>query len=174
MIRKIMGVLTIMTFSLGLETVPAISINIVHTPENTVFVFDFDGVVLTTSLGLKHFKKVKAGTEEIIIMLKSLGYRIDGATNNKKKNVRYFVKKFSVFKYFTKIKCIESKRDRKKPDDEYYKDYMNRFADKTKKYYIFIDDVLDNVVAARRNGFIGIHFKSPSQLYAILQNMYIF
>jgi FMN phosphatase YigB (HAD superfamily) len=170
MFRKIVFVLS-MVMPLGLQPVVDCQIQIVYTPENTVFVFDFDRVILTMSLGIKYFKRVKTGTQEIIILLKNLGYRIDGGTNNKLKNVKYFQKKFAVFKLFTNIKCIESKKALKKPYDAYFQDYMKRFGDKTKKYYIFVDDMLENVFAARRNGFIGIHFKNAEQLYDDLVEM---
>ena|SRR6185436_14876250 len=173
MLRKIMLAVCI-TLPLGLQTIHGSIEKVVYTPENTIFVFDFDRVVLTMSLGIKYFKRVKHGTADIIIALKNLGYRIDGGTNNKIKNVKYFQKKFAIFKLFTNIKCIESKYALKKPYDAYFKDYMRRFADKMKKYYIFVDDKLENVLAARRNGFIGIHFINADQLYAELQEMGIF
>lgn len=138
-------------------------------PKNTVIVWDLDGPLLTW--GIKLFKKTKSVSKDIIMILRDLGYRIDLGTNNKRKQVRAYQKKFvALFKVFTNIKCIESKHDPKKPSDEYFKDYMKRFGtDKTKKFYIFIDDKIENVQAAIRNGFIGIHFKNPEQLFYELQ-----
>lgn len=141
--------------------------------DNTVIVFDLDGVVLSRPwVPFKRAKKVIHSVEDIILMLKSVGYRLDVGTNNSRGKVDYYAQKFAIFNCFTNIKCIETHFDAKKPKAAYFQDYFRRFGtDKRKKHYIFIDDKKKNVQAARRNGFIAIHFKNAEQLYEQLQEM---
>lgn len=144
-----------------------------YRPDNTVFVFDFDQVILSKGL-TKRRKTIDLQTVAIMKALKTKGYRLDGGTNNSQANVRYYQKKFRpVFiDLITKTKAIGS-GDKKKPHDSFFQAYLQEYAPKNKKHFIFIDDKKKNCEAAEKNGFKSIHFKSPSQLYVELKKMNI-
>ncbi|HEV2601142.1 MAG TPA: HAD hydrolase-like protein [Candidatus Babeliales bacterium] len=144
-----------------------------YTPENTMFAFDLDGVILTW--GLQIFKKPIPGTIAIINKLHQKGYELSIATNNKHSDVRHYQKKFpKIFNLFKKIK--HSFSGHKKPSLEFFQDYLNRYKTRSKRYIIFIDDRATNITAARKfadQGFVAIHFKNPEQLERALIEMKI-
>lgn len=51
----------------------------------------------------------------------------------------------------------------KKPDPQIYKILSSRFR-LTPEKTIFIDDKLENILAAQREGWVGIHYTSPATL----------
>jgi FMN phosphatase YigB (HAD superfamily) len=76
---------------------------------------------------------------------------------------------------FTKSNLLNKKSDGSfymKPNSEYYehlKLYVNNHYPERFKYFVMIDDKLENVEAAQKMGMAAILFKNPEQLRADLQ-----
>ncbi len=58
-----------------------------------------------------------------------------------------------------------------KPQTDYFTHIQKQFNTNQKSTLVFVDDKLENVIAAKKTGFIAIHFVNPQQLKTDLQSI---
>lgn len=94
-------------------------------------------------------------TEQLIEELKGAGYRLFVLSNMSKEFIA-FLRQVPVYRHFEGevISCEEGVC---KPEKEIYQLLLSRY-NLTPEETIFIDDRLENVEAAKREGIIGFHF----------------
>ena len=118
-------------------------------------------------LGYEH-----TGTVELLKKLhQSPNYSIYALTNWSGETFPVAQKKFPFLSWFEGI-IVSGDEKLKKPDPEIYKLLLKRYnLDATD--CVFIDDRVDNVEAAVKVGFTGIHFFNHTQLQKELLNLNI-
>ncbi len=108
-------------------------------------------------------------TEEILNQLKkSNAYRLIALTNWSAETFPIALKRFSFLKQFEGI-IVSGTEKTRKPFPEIYQTLIERYH-LTPENCIFIDDNLENVIAAEKLNINGIHFKSAEQLKKELIN----
>lgn len=125
-------------------------------------------------------QKVNTQVEKIILELKQNGYTMRIASNISTRVYKKLKQQFerngtNVFRHFDidqfgfEGKTIDySVSTIQKPELEYFQQYIDSYNAEGKKLIIFIDDKLENITAAIKLGFIGIHFLNSDQLKADL------
>jgi len=114
--------------------------------------------------------------EQLVHELKQKGYRLRIASNIGKQIFIQLKKQLALigntlFDQFDKDeqgmegKTIDySQSMAEKPSAEYYTEYLDQNDPDRKKLIIFVDDKLVNILAATKQGFLGIHFENAEQL----------
>ena len=103
--------------------------------------------------------------------LKAKGYNLYALTNWSAETFIYAEDNFSWLKEFIDI-VVSGREGLIKPEPDIFNLLLKRNR-LVANECVFIDDTLPNIIAARELGMIGIHFKSPQQLYTDLQQLQI-
>ena len=122
-------------------------------------------------------KKVFSDTQKIIQRLHKQGYKLFYASNMSQDEVELHRTRaetettFSCFMDGMNIDDSPGKIAYKKPDPRYFQELKKRMEQicGSNVNFIFIDDRLENVKAAREYGFIAIHCKHPENLWKQLR-----
>jgi 2-haloacid dehalogenase len=109
------------------------------------------------------------GSIEILKKLDSNGYQLYGLTNWSAETFPYVYYTYNFFHIFKDI-VVSGRENTIKPEPQIYQLCLKRNKLNPAES-IFIDDNLDNVVAAENLGINGIHFVNPEQLYTALANL---
>lgn len=96
-----------------------------------------------------------SGMVEVLAELKEKGYKIYLLSNATKSHGKYW-QRMKASEYFDGI-LVSAHEKLIKPDERIYQRLLERFELKAKES-LFIDDLPENVKAARKLGFKGIHF----------------
>ena len=110
-------------------------------------------------------------TINIMHELKAKGYNLYALTNWSAETFIYAEDNFSWLKEFIDI-VVSGREGLIKPEPDIFNLLLKRNR-LVANECVFIDDTLPNIIAARELGMIGIHFKSPQQLYTDLQQLQI-
>ncbi|HEV2601141.1 MAG TPA: hypothetical protein VGT41_02485 [Candidatus Babeliales bacterium] len=107
-------------------------------------------------------------TVKIVEKLLDKGFTLREATNMGPDEFAEHKKKYPFFQKFKPGKAVSYKFRPiiKKPNPQYFAELTTLAPDTEHK--IFVDDKIENVKAARKAGFIGIHFTTAEQLEADL------
>lgn len=105
------------------------------------------------------------GMLESVAELKQQGYRVALLSNTTKAR-SYFFRDHGYYKLFDPV-ILSWEVNLKKPDPEIYK-LMLQKLNLAANECVFIDNLSENVQAARKLGMTGIHFKTPQQFRADL------
>lgn len=111
----------------------------------------------------------------ILKELKAKGYTLHIISNIGPRRYPMLCSRFpELMSQFEQAKIIKgyTKELIKKPNPQFFKDYLHDFNPKNKTV-IFIDDNKRNIKAAQSLGFIGICFENPQQLRTQLASMQI-
>ena len=111
------------------------------------------------------------GTVDLLRELKQAGYRLFGLTNWAAETFPFAYYSFEIFRVFENI-VVSGREGVIKPEPAIYHLCLQRNQIEARDS-IFIDDNLDNVVAARSLGFHAIQFENPKQLRAVLAELSI-
>lgn len=106
---------------------------------------------------------------EILRELKQAGYPLYALSNWSAETYPKVRPKYAFFDWFDDI-LLSGQVKLIKPDERIYKLFLERIGRRADEC-LFIDDSEGNVVVARRLGFKTIHFESPKQLRADLEQM---
>jgi FMN phosphatase YigB (HAD superfamily) len=99
----------------------------------------------------------------------SKGYRLGLLSNTDPIHVEKLESTYDFFDYFPKtVRTYSCSIGASKPDPLIFREALRACKVRAEET-IYIDDILGFVEAARRLGFTGIHFQSPAQLYADLE-----
>lgn len=113
-------------------------------------------------------KTLIPGTAEIIQELHDKHYTLLYATNMSEQEFALHRKTFPILQLFVDGVAVayHAKKSEliRKPNPLYYTMLLNKIDSAHQEFAIFIDDKIENVIAARKAGMIGIHFKNPEQL----------
>lgn len=108
------------------------------------------------------------GMLELISELNALHYTQRIATNMGSERVKLLkIKHQSLFSYFNGGKTViyqDGVPSVKKPSSEYFQQYQSEYNVDRKKIIIFVDNKLENVIAALKEGFIAIQFQGVKKL----------
>lgn len=102
------------------------------------------------------------GSVDILRQLKQAGYRLYGLSNHSAEKLPVTLRKFEFLGWLDDM-VISGQVGLLKPDRAIF----NLLLDKTghsPEECIFVDDLVENVAAARQLGMAGIQFQSPQQL----------
>lgn len=127
---------------------------------NKVFLFDIHGVYLKGDNQLEDFKEIPQ-TRKIVEKLRK-GHKVSALTNMSPELFNLYNRKWELDKKFDKV-FYSGKFGVKKPDPRFFKAVLNNLKAKPQNI-VFVDDVKENVLAARRIGIKGIQFSNPQQL----------
>ncbi len=103
-------------------------------------------------------------------LIHQTNYKVVALTNWSAETWDRGVSLFPFFKDFDNV-LVSGKESTRKPFDEIYKLALEKFEIKNPATAVFVDDNLNNVLAARKNGLHGIHYKSTSQYIEELQKL---
>jgi len=98
-------------------------------------------------------------------------YRILALTNWSSETFPIAFDKFEFLKYFEGI-VVSGDEKTAKPFPEIYEILIERYL-LSPENCVFIDDNFDNIIAAKKLGIHGIHYKTPSQLTEELSKLNI-
>jgi 2-haloacid dehalogenase len=111
-----------------------------------------------------------SGTVEILKEIKELKkYRLYALTNWSEQTFPWALNNFEFLHWFEGIVVSGTEKTRK-PFPEFYEILLKRYQIEPSKA-VFIDDVHRNIVGGQTVGIQGIHFQSPDQLRAELQQI---
>lgn len=111
-------------------------------------------------------------TVEILHSLKASNkYRIYALTNWSAELFPVALQRYDFLQWFDGI-VMSGEEKTRKPYPEIYRILLNRFSVNASEA-VFIDDSLRNIKGAEAVGIAGIHFQSPGQLLAELQQLRI-
>ena len=133
---------------------------------NTI-IFDVDKVILHRNAQKKLFIPPKI--TQLIKQLKHEKYRLFILSNMFPTTHAYLTKHTKLFSHFEGIHC-GFQTGIKKPDSKSFTHLLSTF-DLHPQQSIFIDDLVENVQAARKLGILSIHFVSPEQCCAELEKL---
>lgn len=102
------------------------------------------------------------GTVEILGRLRDQGSELYGLSNWSAETFPKVRNRFDFLGWFRHI-LVSGEFGARKPDPSIYREFVRRVG-KPAQECLFIDDVEENVAAARRTGFQAIQFASPAQL----------
>ena len=108
-------------------------------------------------------------TVEILGELRGAGYPVYALSNWSAETYPKIRPKYAFFEWFDDV-MLSGEVKLVKPDERIYTLFLERIGREAKEC-VFIDDSEGNVVVARELGFKAIHFESPAQLRAILEQM---
>jgi HAD superfamily hydrolase (TIGR01509 family) len=97
----------------------------------------------------------------LVVKLRSR-FKIGLLTNASSPFIRSILKRADIEKLFDCI-VVSSECGFAKPDESIYRFLLNSLSMRASDV-LFIDDTLENILAARRLGMIGIHFQSAREL----------
>jgi 2-haloacid dehalogenase len=106
------------------------------------------------------------GTVALLHKLKKK-YKLYGLTNWSSETIEIAYKRFSFFNEFEGI-VVSGTEKLIKPDKRIYQLLLDRYLIQAEES-IFIDDNLNNIIAARELGFTAVHFLNAEQLEADLE-----
>jgi 2-haloacid dehalogenase len=109
------------------------------------------------------------GTEEILVKLKALGYKLYGLTNWSAEKFSLVRHKYTVFDLFEDI-VVSGEVKLIKPDPAIFKVLLHRIQHKPEEC-LLVDDSEFNLKAAQKMGFSICSFSSPAQLKSDLQRL---
>lgn len=112
------------------------------------------------------------GTVEILNQLHRSGFALYGLSNFPGEKFHLVRSKFEFFNRFDQI-FLSSRIQLLKPDPAIYHFVLAQIG-LTAPECVFIDDSIQNVAAAQKLGFVGLHFQSPGQLAAELRQLNLF
>ena len=112
-----------------------------------------------------------AGTVTIMNELKRAGYALYGLSNWSAETFPYARKKHNFFDLLDDM-IISGEVGHAKPAPEIFQIMLERIG-RLAQECLFIDDALPNIHQAQKLGFATIHFQSPEQLRAALQELRI-
>lgn len=106
-------------------------------------------------------------------ILKSLSkrYRLLALSNTSPSHIEYLTKKFGFFNYFLNL-ITSYELGFLKPDSRIYKKAEEKYFPREKPL-LYIDDLHENVAAARKAGWPAYRFENTNKLKAILRDKYI-
>lgn len=102
------------------------------------------------------------GTVEILIKLRDAGHHLCALSNWSADTFPLVHERFEFLSWFDEV-VISGSEKMIKPDPGIYKRLLSRINQEAQDC-LFIDDVEDNILAAKRLGFQTIHFTSPECL----------
>jgi 2-haloacid dehalogenase len=108
------------------------------------------------------------GTVALLHKLKKK-YKLYGLTNWSSETIEIAYKRFSFFNEFEGI-VVSGTEKLIKPDKRIYQLLLDRYLIQAEES-IFIDDNLNNIIAARELGFTALHFLNAEQLEADLEGI---
>ena len=111
------------------------------------------------------------GTVEILRQLKQAGYPLYGLSNWSAETFPYAREKYDFFDLFDDM-VISGEVGHVKPDPEIFHILLDKIG-KPAQECLLIDDSLPNIHQAENMGFAVVHFQSPEQLAATLQDLKI-
>src|SRR3989304_4587861 len=181
---------------------PMIAQQIMHdrsyAPENSIFVFDIDDVILRknepiSSILWKHKFILLKGLVNPFLLWKTISLWYHGAPGeeyvtqlenrspelaNMLKEILFYKEKFpDVFELFDIVKVVSFKQGStvKKPSPLYFEDFLQQCETHGEytKTKLFIDDKKVNIEASSSAGLVGIHFTSAQQLRQKLNDLHI-
>lgn len=109
------------------------------------------------------------GTARILERLSGNGLKMIGLTNFSSEKLALTRPQFPFFRYFHDV-IVSGEVKLVKPDPAIYHLTLERIGCQAQEC-LFIDDSLPNIETARRLGFHAIHFQSPEQLQAELEQV---
>lgn len=109
------------------------------------------------------------GSIQILRQLHAKGYRVIGLTNWSSETFPYVYYTHDFFHLFEDI-VVSGREKMIKPDLDIYQLCLSR-NNLVAEESVFIDDNLENIIAAQKLGIKGIHFKSPDQLTSELAEL---
>lgn len=111
------------------------------------------------------------GTVEILKQLKHAGYPLYGLSNWSAETFPYAREKYDFFDLFDDM-LISGDVGHVKPDPKIFQILLDKIG-RPAQECLLIDDSLPNIEQAEKMGFAVIHFQSPEQLAATLQDLKI-
>lgn len=111
------------------------------------------------------------GTVEILSQLKQAGYPLYGLSNWSAETFPYAREKYDFFDLFVDM-VISGEVGHVKPDPEIFQILLDRIG-RPARECLLIDDSLPNIHQAEKMAFVVVHFQSPEQLTATLQDLKI-
>lgn len=108
------------------------------------------------------------GSKEVLVSLKSSGYKAYGLTNWSDQTYSIIPEKFDILNFLDGV-VVSGKVGVAKPDPEIYRLLIERY-DINPESAVFIDDSKQNVEIAGKFGFQAIHFKSSDQMKSELNS----
>lgn len=102
------------------------------------------------------------GTVDIMMELRSRGYKLYSITNFSEEKLEYSMKEYPFLRGFDGI-IVSGKVKLLKPDPAIYKALLDEY-DLNPRQLLFIDDRRENVQAAWDAGYHAVQFLSPAQL----------
>jgi 2-haloacid dehalogenase len=106
-------------------------------------------------------------TEALLPQIRAAGYRLHALTNYPGQKIRFLYERFDFMRQFDTI-VVSGLLRISKPDPEVYKRLLRTIGAET---CVFVDDRIENVVAARSLGIDAIHFdvdSGPGKLVELL------
>jgi putative hydrolase of the HAD superfamily len=101
--------------------------------------------------------------EDLIARLKGNGYRLVLASNTNAAHYAHYREAFrDVLSHFDAI-AVSHEAGARKPHPQFF-EYAHRFAGGEKAECVFVDDLVDNVAAAREFGWRAIHYTRFDEL----------
>jgi glucose-1-phosphatase len=127
------------------------------------------------SLDFEHFKNVwnsaldPAPIHKVSVFARlAKSYRLGLLSNTDPIHVEKLESTYDFFVYFPKaVRTYSCSIGASKPDPLIFREALRACRVRAEET-VYVDDILAYVEAARRLGFIGVHFESPAQLYAEL------
>lgn len=109
------------------------------------------------------------GSINVLYKLHEQGYNLYGLTNWSGETFPYVFYKYDFFHLFKDI-VVSGRENCIKPEPDIYKLCLVR-NNLNPRESIFIDDNVDNVIAANQQGITGIHFTNAEELHKSLINL---
>jgi putative hydrolase of the HAD superfamily len=109
---------------------------------------------------------------DLIPRLKRSGYRLVLASNTNEAHYAHYRKAFrELLAHFDAI-SVSHEAGARKPDADFF-EYTHRLTGSDKAECVFVDDLADNVAAARAFGWQAIHYTGYDQLLSELKGLNI-
>jgi 2-haloacid dehalogenase len=108
-----------------------------------------------------------ASTEALLPQIQAAGYRLHALTNYPGQKIRFLYERFAFMRQFETI-VVSGLLRVSKPDPEVYRRLLRTIGAET---CVFVDDRIENVIAARSLGIEAIHFdvdSGPGKLVELL------
>ncbi len=132
-----------------------------------IILFDLHGVLIDGDLQVENLREIP-GTRSLIRRLRSK-YFVAALTNFSPELINFYDKKFGLMAEFDAF-FYSGKYGIRKPDARIF-DIVIKGIGVRPSDIVFLDDVEENVAAAKKAGLQAILFKNPSQAEAALREM---